>query len=498
MTLWGDRVTENEIQEYDGKQLLSKNTFEELYNMEDLPERERFIALLTIKANELKIGKEFAKIISLYNKADKALAEQYTKVNAIKNSDIFLDFTSKGIPDVTVDNFLRILRGDGHFKSLKFNLLANAPEKVIDGSVVRWSDTDDSDARSYIEKKYHIHSKDKLEDALKIRFREVEYHPIKEIIEGVTWDGVERIPTFLHKWMKCEDTEYTREVSRLVFAGGINRLYDPGCKFDDMLVLIGTSQGEGKSTFVRWLALKDEFFTEVCEIEGQRGVEALEGAWICEIAELLALTKVKEVEAVKSYITKKTDRYRRPYEKRTTEVKRQCIFIGTTNKEQFLTDKTGNRRYYPVKVYQSGYELYSRQEEFKADVLQAWAEALVKMKKGKLLPYADYSIMDEIKEQQKAATEDDVIEGLILDYLDKHTVVCVLELWEKALGNMPPSKPTRKESNDIVLILQSSGKWRKPKSVRRYGKYGVQRVWEKIPDENGFIEVETDEAIPFE
>ena len=180
-----NRVTENEILEYSGKQLLSKETFDTLYDMEDIPERERFIALLKIKANELKIGKEFTKIIDSYNKAEKKLAEQYTKINAVKSSEIALEYTSKGVPDITVDNFLRILRGDEHFKSLKFNMLANAPEKVIDGSVTRWSDTDDSDARSYIEKKYHIHSKDKLEDALKMRFREVEYHPIKMIVQSL-------------------------------------------------------------------------------------------------------------------------------------------------------------------------------------------------------------------------------------------------------------------------------------------------------------------------
>ncbi len=154
--------------------------------------------------------------------------------------------------------------------------------------------------------------------------------------------------------MKAEDNEYTREVSRLIFAGGIHRLYSPGCKFDDVPVLIGTSQGEGKSTIVRWLAIHDDHFTEVTEIDGQKGVEQLEGAWICEIAELLALTKAKEQEAVKSYIARLKDKYRKPWGKNTDELPRRCIFIGTTNNEQFLRDKTGNRRFYPVKVNSKG------------------------------------------------------------------------------------------------------------------------------------------------
>ena len=91
--------------------------------------------------------------------------------------------------------------------------------------------------------------------------------------------------------------------------------------------------------------MEDDFFREVTEFEGQKGIEAVEGGWICEVSELLALTKVKEQEAVKSYLTRLSDTYRRPFDKRVTEHKRQCIFIGTTNKEQFLTDKTGNRRF---------------------------------------------------------------------------------------------------------------------------------------------------------
>lgn len=77
-----------------------------------------------------------------------------------------------------------------------------------------------------------------------------------------------------------------------------------------MPVLIGTKQGEGKSTLVRWLALSDDYFSEVNEFEGQRGIESLEGAWICEVSELLAMTKTKEQEAVKSFLTRLNDRYR--------------------------------------------------------------------------------------------------------------------------------------------------------------------------------------------
>jgi len=175
----------------------------------------------------------------------------------------------------TISNYLTLLCNDRIFESIRYNLLSHTAEILEDGKYRKWEDADDSFYRSYIEETYHIHSKDKSEDAFRQFLKLREYHPIKEIIDNILWDGTERIGTILTKWLKCLDNEYTREVSRLIFAGGIHRLYNPGCKFDDMAVLIGKKQGEGKSTFVRWLALKDEFAREVCEFEGQRGIEAI-------------------------------------------------------------------------------------------------------------------------------------------------------------------------------------------------------------------------------
>jgi predicted P-loop ATPase len=255
--------------------------------------------------------------------------------------------------------------------------------------------------------------------------------------------------------------------------------------------LIGTKQGEGKSTFARWLAIQDEFFTEVTEIEGQKGIEAIEGAWICEIAELLAVTKSKEVEAVKSYITKLVDRYRRPFDRRTTDHKRQCVFIGTTNKEQFLTDKTGNRRWYPVKVNSSGYDLHDHKEEIQADILQAWAEAKYLYDEGKLPPYADRNLLAEIKAKQEQAVEDDYRIGMISDYVSEKDKVCILELWKFALKN-DFSKPTRKDSNELALILQSLGEWERGK-IEHTNSFGNQLYWYRVKN---FVNIEDDNA-PF-
>ena len=262
----------------------------------------------------------------------------------------------------------------------------------------------------------------------------------------------------------------------MIFAGGIHRLYNPGCKFDDVPVLIGTKQGEGKSTFVRWLAMSDEFFTEVNEIEGQKGMEAIEGAWICELGELLALTKAREVEAVKSFLSRQVDHYRKPYDKRPSDYKRQCIFIGTTNKEQFLVDRTGNRRFYPVKVNQLGYDLFNHKDEIQADIRQCWAEAKVLYDRGELYAFADRSIINEIRTEQAKAVEDDYRVGMIEAYLEDKDEVCILEIWRSALNN-EYTKPNKKESNEIGLILQSMDGWVKAKGSRRTKDFGIQKVW---------------------
>lgn len=454
---------------------------ENVYAIQAEPEeiREQIKALYFARLDELKatadLKQQVKRMFKAFDNAEKEMAEAYAKQNAKKNSDIKLAFDGHGKPLSTIDNFLLILRNDPNFDSLRFNQLSYSPEHIVNGKLERWQDKDDSKARFYIEQKYKIHSRDKLDDALRILFAEREYHPIKQIIEAVQWDGVPRIQTLFIKWLKCEDTPYIKEVTRLVFAGGIHRLYNPGCKFDDVAVLIGTKQGEGKSTFARWMAIKDEFFTEVTEIEGQKGIEAIEGAWVCEIAELLAVTRTKEVEAVKSYITKLVDRYRRPFDRRTTDHKRQCVFIGTTNKEQFLTDKTGNRRWYPVKVNSSGYDLHDHKEEIQADILQAWAEAKHLYDKGELQPYADRHLLEDIRAKQEQAVEDDYRVGMIETYIKDKDKVCIMELWKHALDN-EYSKPTRRESNEITLILQSIGGWERGK-VERHNAFGNQMFW---------------------
>lgn len=453
----------------------------------DLGAVERIEVQAFIKARAEELGENVLKnityMISALGKEDKRNESKFNRAVARRESVIPLKYDEKGAPCVTIDNFLMVMRNDPFFDGVKYNLLLNAPEIHEGGEVRRWCDADEAESRHYIETVYNIHSEGKHFDALRILFKEREYHPIQDIVDGLEWDGENRIENFLHKWTQCDDNEYTREVSRLIFAGGIHRLYSPGCKFDDVPVLIGTAQGEGKSTIVRWLAIHDSYFSEIKTIEGKEAIEQLDGAWICEVAELLALTKAKEQEAVKSYITCQRDKYRRPYDRQTSEFPRRCIFVGTTNNEQFLKDKTGNRRFYPVTVHSSAYWLYDHEQECRDYIIQCWAEAKARYDKGAMPNYANQALREEYKAAQEDAMEDDWRVGAIEQFLDSQPAgafVCVRQIKHQALSASKdfPQDPSPKESQEISTLMCKFPHWKKA-GVHKIEEYGRQRCWQK-------------------
>ncbi len=444
------------------------------------------LAMIRLRAKTLGIEELIERTISDMEKVDKKTNDSLSLDRARMREKVKLARTSSGAPYKTIDNFLLVLEGDEKYEHVKFNVLKNSPEDIgDDGKYHRWADADSAESKRYIEKEYGMHQAQKHDDAIRIFFRHREYHPIQQLMENVEWDGVERCEHFLTKWMKADDTPYVREVSRLIFAGGIHRLYDPGCKFDDMPVLIGTSQGEGKSTIVRWLNMQDEFFNEVTEFDGQRGIEQLDGGWICEVSELLALTKQKEQEAVKGYLTRQVDSIRRPFDRSVTDYPRRCIFIGTTNNEQFLRDKTGNRRFYPVHVHSSGYELFEHEEECREYIRACWAEAKAKYKRKEMPCVANSNMREVFKTAQENAMEDDWREGVIEAYLSRKAAgdfVCVKMIADEALSNNPafPITLTKKDSIEIGMIMTKFTEWEKCEKTKKFPKYGTQKCWKKV------------------
>lgn len=482
------------------------------YGVKTAVEKNQIRGIFISRAMEL--GADAVKILNRIfdqlEKADRVSEAKEKKAlnySAANEYPVFLDLDKNGVPVSSLNNYQKIMFLDPQYRDYRYNVLKASPEihRMEDGqlTIKDWEDADEAESQRYIEERYRMYSDQKHKKALLLLFREREYNPVLDIVDRLpAWDGVERIGGFLTKWMGCEDSDYTREVSRLIFAGGINRLYNPGCKFDDVPVLIGTKQGEGKSSIIRWLAINDDYYSEVTQFEGKESIEQLEGAWICEISEMLALNKTSEQEAVKAFITRQIDKYRKPYARSPSSLPRRCIFIGTTNNRRFLKDKTGNRRFYPVEVNMDGYALHDIEQECRAYILQCWAEARDKLKRGEMKNFADRDLVATYRAVQEAAMEDDWREGAINEYLAKFSKgdrVCIRMVAREAL-TMPdenPRDPTKKDAHEIGVMIDKNPEWKRLNGMYKINSsYGRQKGWEKIAAASG-DDVGEDDELPF-
>ena len=204
-----------------------------------------------------------------------------------------------------------------------------------------------------------------------------------------------------------------------------------------------------------------------------------------EIAELSAFTKAKEVEAVKAFITRQRDQYRKPYSENIDDRPRRCVFVGTTNNPNFLVDPSGNRRFYPVTVNCNGYDIFDKEQEIREYILQCWAEAMQKFKDGNMKPFADRSLVNEYREAQDNAMQDDWRVGAIEEYLSKKPIgsfTCIKEIKVNALNNGNDTDVNPKESKEIAIIMSKIDGWEKT-SKREYTQWGQQRGYIKTSGE---------------
>jgi predicted P-loop ATPase len=176
------------------------------------------------------------------------------------------------------------------------------------------------------------------------------FHPVRDYLHSLKWDGTGRIETWLIDYFGAEDTPFVRAVSRTWLLGAVARILTPGCKFDFMLILEGM-QGLEKSTAFNILAAKDEWFTDNLQgdLHNKDAVQNLQGAWIVEMPELDGLNK-SEVSMLKAFLSRKVDKIRVPFDKLPKEFPRQCVLAGTSNESAYLRDHTGGRRFWPVCV----------------------------------------------------------------------------------------------------------------------------------------------------
>ena len=434
----------------------------------------------------LEVAKNFKVTSKIKKEIEKC--ERGLKSNVIvEDNEVFglLELNRSGQAIETMNNYLLIFNNDPNIKNLFIHdVFSDKILKITASGFTNWSDIDDSILRVYLETNYGLCNQSKYYDAFNKILSERPFHPIKNIIEREQWDGTPRIDRFLTDILNCPDDDYHREVSRMIFYGGISRLYNPGCKFDYMPILV-SKQGTGKSSLIKWLALSENYFTEINTIEGKEALEQLQGAWICEFAELLAMVRTKDVEAMKGFISRTTDKYRQAYGRRLSEFPRQCIFIGTTNDYTFLVDKTGNRRYLPVILeLENGY-LFKHEKYVKEYILQCWREALVLFNEHKTYLTIPFKYMNLVEEAQSSVLEDDPKIGLVEEYLshkEPGDKVCGLEIFTKCLNDLKKNY-TMGAAKEISRYMAYHKDWKRCNSVTRFENYGVQKYWVKVNNE---------------
>jgi len=424
-----------------------------------------------------------------------------------------------GLPTKTIDNVLIILENDPRLKGkLAFDEFANRglamgslPWDVRDERRA-WSDPDDAGLLHYLEHVYKIQLSDKrLYAAMTICSQRHKFNDVKDYLTGLTWDGVKRLDTIFTDYLGAEDNIYTRAVARKSLAAAVARAMIPGTKYDYMPIL-GGPQGIGKSTFLRLLGHK-WYSDSLQTFEGKEASEMIQGVWINELGELTGLSR-SENNAVKQFLSRTEDIYREPYGRRTGVYPRRCVFFGTTNDNEYLRDRTGNRRFWPVDVgiVEPTKDVFST---LKVEVTQIWAEAYVAWQLGEKL-FLSGNVEAMAKEIQEGHREVSGKEGIVLEFLEKkiptnwekrnlnerrmfwaseHSVnendlverdrVCAAEIWCECLGG-DPKYMKRQDTVEINGILENAPGWEKNKASLRFGKpYGPQKGFLKTSNSAG-------------
>jgi putative DNA primase/helicase len=254
--------------------------------------------------------------------------------------------------------------------------------------------------------------KEDVSDEMEAEARRNQFDPLQDYLGGLKWDGSKRLDNWLVQYIGTADNEYYRGIASRILIGAVARARRPGCKLDTMPVFEGP-QGIGKSTAVRYLFGAQFFIDDLADFHSKDSFQLIQGAWVCEVAELAALGKA-EINDVKKFLSKQQDKYRAPYERAPISVPRRTIFFGTVNPEHgvgYLRDSTGARRFWPITCGQIDLRGILRDRD------QLWAEAVVRYEAGAKWHLDEPKLERLAEEQQAARREVHPWEEAIRDYL---------------------------------------------------------------------------------
>lgn len=420
--------------------------------------------------------------------------------------------STTGLPAKTIDNILIILGYDPLLKNkLAFDEFANRGlvlgELPWDNRKHRrqWTDVDDAGLIHYLEKTYAITGETKILRAITLTAHKNIINDVRDYLLSLQWDDVKRLDTLLIDYLGAQDTPYTRAAIRKSLCAAVARVMNPGCKYDYMPILVGP-QGIGKSTFLSMLGRR-WYSDSLQTFEGKEASEMIQGVWINEIGELNGMSKA-ETNAVKQFLSKREDIFREPYGRRTSNYPRRCVFFGTTNDSEFLKDRTGNRRFWPIDtgVIDPIKNVFT---ELEGEVDQIWAEAFCYWQLGEKL-YLTGIEEEQSKQAQEEHKESNAKEGLIIEFVNRKVPadwhkrnldqrrmywsgefqrtneaetferdrICALEVWCECLGG-DVKYLKRADAIEINSILASMKGWERCKTSSRFGYCGLQRGFTK-------------------
>ena len=428
-------------------------------------------------------------------------------MSTIEDIQADLARNEKGITCQTINNCMLVLQRDPLLKgAIRKNELSGKIDVVGDLGWNRTSssltDTDVYQIQWYLEKNYGLKQDRNINKAMNMVANENKYHPIRECLEHLRWDGQSRISSLLPKYLGADENTYTKEIMRLLMLAAIHRVYEPGCKFEIMVCLVG-GLGAGKSTFFRFLAIHDEWFSDdLKRMDDENVYRKLQGHWIIEMSEMMATVNAKSIEDIKSFLSRQKETYKIPYETHPEDRPRQCVFVGTSNSMDFLPlDRTGNRRFAPVLVHPERVEKHILENETEAREYfqQAWAEAMELYRNGIQELKLSKETEEYLKELQKEFMPEDAKVGIIQIWLDElsENYVCSMMIYKEAFSHEfdTPKDWELKEINKVMN--HSIVGWEKVSS-HRFPKYGTQRGWKRVTDENGFQKLSKDAKLPFQ
>ncbi len=288
------------------------------------------------------------------------------------------------------------------------------------------------------------------------------FHPVRDYLDGLRWDGTKRIDQWLTTYGGAEESEYSRAVGALMLVAAVRRIRQPGCKYDEMIVL-ESDQGTNKSSALALLAVREGWFTDdlPLSVEGKQVIEQLRGRWIIEAAELSGMRRT-DIEHLKAFLSRQMDRGRMAYGRLVTEAPRQCVIFGTTNNEEYLRDTTGNRRFWPVRIKAFDLDALARDRDL------LWAEAAEREATGANIRLDPTVWPTAAEEQAQRLTNDPFLDALQAELGEMEGKIAATSVWE--ILDVKAGQRSQEQNRRMSDAMRKLG-WRRPNKagLARFG-----------------------------